>query len=197
MRILIILLAFVISLLGINEGKANQPHASITNWQPGIAGPIHLTNSKDLPIWIRLKFDQEVTDKYVKTFFQTLASFLSDSYGKRLSFSPARHGKFTKEFVIVVPRSVTQTQFQSIVDKTNRYFDPEIEMREKLAIQRAKEKAEKELQEKQELERKKREEELIKQAQIEAEKQEKELGRKKAEEQHRAYIEAEAIRKQM
>ena len=121
----------------INESElipTKKPHAFITSWAPEVKSSARLARivqKQPLAIWVRISFDQEVTDDFVNNFFQV--------FNKS---KPTRHGKFKKEFVLTVPFSMTREAFQTLLDQTNKHFDPDFKTPQEIALQKEQEKIE-------------------------------------------------------
>lgn len=82
------------------------PKAHIISWVPASYGnyPGIGYQKPPLPIYVRIGFDQEVTDSYVNDFFRLLNNS-----------RPVRHG--LGGHVVTVPRSTNREEFQLLLDR--------------------------------------------------------------------------------
>lgn len=111
--------------------QASVPHASIIAWTPGsygnYRGAYEENQRKPLPIWIRIKFDQNATQVFLDKFF----NFVSENL-KIPRTTPMTHAQ--GGFVITVPATTKREYFQEIIDNANHYFDPEFKTPQELAL---------------------------------------------------------------
>lgn len=102
--------------------QANIPHASIAGWMPGSYGNYRVSYQRPpLPIYVRITFDQSVTDEFINKFFR----FLTTTINQSLASLPIH---FTKHklggYCITLQPSITRNHFQILLDQANHYFDP-------------------------------------------------------------------------
>ncbi len=112
---------------------ANIPHASIIGWQPGSYGncPGIGHQRPALPIWVRIDFDQSVTEEFACTFFQFLNKSLNPS--SRVNSRKAIKHKLGG-FSITIQPTFSKNDLQYLIDQANRYFDPDYKTPQELAI---------------------------------------------------------------
>ena len=124
--------------------QVNIPHAFITGWTAGSYGncPGVSHQKRPLPIYVRIDFDQNVTEEFATKFFQFLTKSLNPSRRvKNINVPRSRQGDFS----ITIQPSVTKEHLQDLIDKANRHFDPEFKTPQELAAIEAEAKLQKEI----------------------------------------------------
>lgn len=123
------------------EVVTDSPCASIASWAPGaIASGKILAQRPDLrkrqelmPVWVQISFNQKVTNDFLNKFFSHLHRLV---HAGRISMSrgcsctsqiPKRHGKNRENFVVTIHHSITQKEFQGLLDQASTLcIDPAV-----------------------------------------------------------------------
>jgi hypothetical protein len=95
------------------------PRARITSWLRGSYGTTKecraLDISKPLPTWVRIAFNQAVSQLVIDDFF----SILRATHSIFKDINPKKHGKFNDEFVITVPPHYAQCEIEVFFDQVH------------------------------------------------------------------------------
>ena len=122
-------------LLVFGDGlvQAKKPRATVIFWQQGSYGnyPGVGRGKPPLPIYVRVKFDENATDEYANEFFSFLAKSLNPL--SKNQFESAKRIKQENLWVFKVQPSVTKEQVEKLVDQANYHFDPDYKTPQEIA----------------------------------------------------------------